>query len=308
MYVCNAKIYKFIGKCLFAYFFTRLFLRLYIRYKTVVFSQQILRFTVDLYVLANGNWQPFFFSAKKLKHTSHMKTNLVTIQEAKAVTSSLQVAQVFGKEHKNVLKDIKNLAAQNSATKLYFTESQYENRGKWYPVFIINRDGFTLLAMGFTGKKALQFKIDYINAFNRMEEYIKNQSVQNPLPSPHGKYRRKRVETYLPADDALRLHNLAYNKGYNSTYQLLQEMIYDFLAHPYAISQSDWHALVEKEREGWRQLFADERTNWISLWKDRGDIVGEAAKFMREMNQTLNDYKTRLSIAEQKLKQIKATI
>lgn len=71
------------------------------------------------------------------------------------ITNSLLVAEKFGKEHKNVLRDIDNLVAQNSAAKSYFVESVYENRGKSYPMYIMDKDGFTLLAMGFTGKKAM---------------------------------------------------------------------------------------------------------------------------------------------------------
>lgn len=85
------------------------------------------------------------------------------------VTTSLLVAEKFEKEHKNVLRDIENIVAQNSAAKLLFIESTYENRGKQYPMYIMNRDGFSLLVMGFTGKKALDFKLEYINAFNQME-------------------------------------------------------------------------------------------------------------------------------------------
>src|SRR5690554_5793386 len=54
-----------------------------------------------------------------------------------------------------------------------FHEDTYENRGKQYPMYYMNRDGFTLLAMGFTGKKALEFKLKYIEAFNRMEQQLK---------------------------------------------------------------------------------------------------------------------------------------
>nr|DAL97569.1 MAG TPA: KilAC domain protein [Caudoviricetes sp.] len=89
-----------------------------------------------------------------------------------AVTTSLRVAEVFGKDHKNVIQSIENLAAEKSAAK-FFSEATYNNRGKQYPMYYMNRDGFTLLAMGFTGKKALQFKISYINAFNSMETQIK---------------------------------------------------------------------------------------------------------------------------------------
>lgn len=78
------------------------------------------------------------------------------------------VAEKFGKEHKNVLRDIDNPVAQNSAAKSYFIESEYENRGKMYPMYIMNRDGFTLLAIGFAGKRALESKLQYIEAFNKM--------------------------------------------------------------------------------------------------------------------------------------------
>lgn len=89
-----------------------------------------------------------------------------------AVTTSLRVAEVFGKDHKNVIQSIENLAAEKSAAK-FFAEATYDNRGKQYPMYYMNRDGFTLLAMGFTGKKALQFKIQYIQAFNSMEMQIR---------------------------------------------------------------------------------------------------------------------------------------
>ena len=97
---------------------------------------------------------------------------LVIMHNKQAMTTSLRVAEVFGKDHKNVIQSIENLAAEKSAAK-FFAESTYDNRGKQYPMYYMNRDGFTLLAMGFTGKKALQFKISYINAFNSMETQIK---------------------------------------------------------------------------------------------------------------------------------------
>ena len=97
---------------------------------------------------------------------------LVIMHNKQAVTTSLRVAEVFGKDHKHVLETISNLAAEKSAAK-FFAEATYYNRGKQYPMYYMNRDGFTLLAMGFTGKKALQFKIKYIQAFNSMEATLK---------------------------------------------------------------------------------------------------------------------------------------
>lgn len=95
------------------------------------------------------------------------------MKDRQAVTDSLKVAESFDKKHKDVLKAWKNLAAQNCATKKMFVESTYVNRGKEYPMIYMNRDGFTLLAMGFTGKKALDFKLKYIQAFNEMEKRIR---------------------------------------------------------------------------------------------------------------------------------------
>lgn len=97
---------------------------------------------------------------------------LVIMHNKQAVTTSLRVAEVFGKDHKHVLETISNLAAEKSAAK-FFAEATYDNRGKQYPMYYMNRDGFTLLAMGFTGNKALQFKIKYIQAFNSMEATLK---------------------------------------------------------------------------------------------------------------------------------------
>ena len=94
------------------------------------------------------------------------------------VTSSQIIAAYFNKEHRNVLADIRAiLAAENSAAKFFYTAS-FLNRGKRYPMYFMNRDGFSLLAMGFTGKKALEWKIRYIQAFNEMEKKLKKQ--ENP--------------------------------------------------------------------------------------------------------------------------------
>lgn len=96
---------------------------------------------------------------------------LTIIKNDQAVTSSLIVAEQFGKNHRDVLRDIDNLVggAQNCAT--LFQEETYihpQNKQE-YRMYYMNRDGFSLLAMGFTGSKALSFKLDFINAFNRME-------------------------------------------------------------------------------------------------------------------------------------------
>ena len=108
---------------------------------------------------------------------------LVVIQNNQIVVSSKDIAEHFGKDHKNVLQNIRDiLVAENSATKFY-QETTYQNRGKDYKEYLMNRDGFSLLAMGFTGKKALQWKLKYIEAFNEMEETLKQGYLEAPVNS-----------------------------------------------------------------------------------------------------------------------------
>ncbi|MGN8166299.1 Rha family transcriptional regulator [Lactiplantibacillus plantarum] len=109
---------------------------------------------------------------------------LVTMYNQQAVTTSLQVAKAFGKNHQHVLRDIavlrdksKGLSknGQTLGESEMFHQATYVHpqNGQEYPIIYMNRDGFTLLAMGFTGDKALKFKLQYIEAFNSMEEQVK---------------------------------------------------------------------------------------------------------------------------------------
>jgi Rha family phage regulatory protein len=92
-------------------------------------------------------------------------------ENGQITTTSLQIAQHFNKAHRAVLLAIKNLLAQIVGEGLHnFMQSSYLNeQGKQQPMYRITRDGFTLLAMGFTGKEALQWKLAYLSAFNKME-------------------------------------------------------------------------------------------------------------------------------------------
>lgn len=112
---------------------------------------------------------------------------LVKIENNRAVTNSLLVAEKFNKNHRDVLQSIRDLlvSAENSAitenqsVTSMFHLAEYKvalNNGtgamKKHPMYIMNRDGFSLLVMGFTGEKALNFKLEFINAFNEMEKKL----------------------------------------------------------------------------------------------------------------------------------------
>lgn len=102
-----------------------------------------------------------------------MNDIILSTQNGEPVASSREVAKRFGKEHKDVLRAIKSITAQNCAVTQMFYQSEYTaGTGKKYPMYLMNRDGFSLLAMGFTGKEAVQWKLKYIEAFNQMEKQL----------------------------------------------------------------------------------------------------------------------------------------
>lgn len=103
--------------------------------------------------------------------------DLVSVRNNQVVTSSLQVAKVFNREHKNILAAIRKLDCSPDFTGLNFKRSFYISElahgvQKRQPLYYMTRDGFTFLVMGFTGKIAAQFKEAYIKAFNEMEKAI----------------------------------------------------------------------------------------------------------------------------------------
>jgi Rha family phage regulatory protein len=100
-------------------------------------------------------------------------------------TTSLKVAEVFGKNHKNVLRGIEDLQSKcpKEFTGLNFEPSEYtDNTGRKLPMYLLTRDGLTLLVMGYTGKEAMKFKLAYIEAFNCMERQLAAQQTAPTLP------------------------------------------------------------------------------------------------------------------------------
>ena len=102
-------------------------------------------------------------------------------KEEVTVCTSLDVAETFGKRHDHVIRDIENLLLSIPKNgEAYFHKGEYTNKQnkQKYPMYFMNRDGFTLLVMGYTGEKAMQFKIAYINQFNHMEKLLHEKFVE----------------------------------------------------------------------------------------------------------------------------------
>ena len=137
--------------------------------------------------------------------------DLVYLKHEEAMTDSLSVAECFGKRHDRVLRAIENLNSdlpKNGAVK--FIKTKYKDaKGEYRKKYLMNRDAFSLLVMGFNGKKALDWKLKYINAFNSMESVIRERSTSVWIETrEYGKLTRK-AET----DTLQRLVEYAKEKG-----------------------------------------------------------------------------------------------
>lgn len=114
-------------------------------------------------------------------------SNLVVINNGQLVVSSRKVAEDFEKRHDHLMRDIEsikvNLTPQNWG--MLFIESEYKNdNNRAFKEYLLTRDGFSLLVMGFTGKEALEWKLKYIDAFNRMEKMLVSQAPSYQIADP----------------------------------------------------------------------------------------------------------------------------
>ena len=166
--------------------------------------------------------------------------DLVSIMKGKVVVSSLQVAEHFHKRHDRVLRSIENLLGglpKNGETpgKMFFKSTYTEvQNGETYPMYFMNRDGFSLLVMGFTGKKALEWKLKYIQAFNQMEKLLTERQTAVWLETRKAGKLTRRSET-----DVIK-ELIAYAKEQGSKNADMLYMTYSKLANKIAgISQRD---------------------------------------------------------------------
>jgi len=154
--------------------------------------------------MPNENLNTYRGVTGRLAHTPHIQTRITNketniVQKTtrptevndlvvmsndgqKIITMSLKVAEVFGKQHYNVIRDIEALDCSEDFRLRNFSRFNYVTiRGETKPMVEMTRDGFTLLATGFTGTTALQFKKQYIAAFNAMEAKLQRRPVQPRL-------------------------------------------------------------------------------------------------------------------------------
>jgi Rha family phage regulatory protein len=156
-----------------------------------------------------------------------MKNELMMFEhKERAVVSSRTVAEKFKKQHQHVTQSIENLISENSLVRSMFIKDYYEtDRGRAYKQYLMNRDGFSLLVMGFTGKEALDWKVKYIKTFNAMESFIKERrSSEWLITRKQGKLiRRGETDTLanlIPCAEAQGSRNIR-----KQAYQIYSKMV-----------------------------------------------------------------------------------
>jgi Rha family phage regulatory protein len=161
---------------------------------------------------------------------------LVKILNNQVITDTTMIAVVFGKKHCDVMRAVQQLDLPEDFGKRNFALSSYHAGTRDYPMYEITRDGFTLLAMGFIGKKAMEWKIKYINAFNTMEKALRE---QNPAPTVD----TKAVVDELEIRKAKNMLTFAFQKGYSGSLKTCihgfrTRQFCDFFVYPYGLDEN----------------------------------------------------------------------
>ena len=157
--------------------------------------------------------------------------------EERTVVSSLDIAETFGKEHRRVLQDIREIGCSEEFRLHNFVQSSYENsQGKQQPMFLVTRDGFVLLAMGYTGELAMRFKEAYIKQFNAMESALRGKLIEREKGIA---VRQALTKALQQSTENERMHGHAYSTYTNVIYKVLFGINAAQLREKYQIKASD---------------------------------------------------------------------
>lgn len=153
------------------------------------------------------------------------------------VTSSLDVAETFGKEHGHVLRDIRELGCSKEFRQSNFGESSYVNsQNKKQPMYYMTKDGFTLLVMGYAGELAMKFKEAYIRQFNAMENTLKGKLLEREKGIA---VRQSLTKALQQSTENERMHGHAYSTYTNCIYKVIFGMDAKKLREKYGLEKKD---------------------------------------------------------------------
>ena len=222
--------------------------------------------------------------------------NSVIMKDERAVTSSLDIAETFSKRHDHVLRDLDELkegVTQNWGDLFWEDVYIHPQNKQPYRMVYMNRDGFSLLAMGFTGKKALQFKLKYIQAFNQMERFVK----ESQLPMSQEDIMIATLETQkelkkgleMVQDDVAGLKqeiNISRSQKHRLA-SIVRKNVYEALGGKRAVAYSDKSIRAKIYSYHWREIKNyfdvesyeeipkvryDEAVNFANLWQPSTEL------------------------------------
>ncbi|MFK3873068.1 Rha family transcriptional regulator [Pseudoalteromonas rhizosphaerae] len=143
-------------------------------------------------------------------------TNAITCEDSKLVTTSLKIAEAFGKQHRNVTAKIKSLDCSQAFRSANFSAHPYKNEqnGETYQIWQVTKDGFMFLVMGFTGKKAAAIKEAYITAFNAMADKLNTLQYGTLSPAQQRQIQQKvgTLAHSYPSEQRPSIYNRVYGK------------------------------------------------------------------------------------------------
>ena len=158
-------------------------------------------------------------------------------REEVVTCTSLDIAETFEKEHKNVLKDIRELECSEEFGRLNFEQPYYINsQNKKQPLYYMTKDGFTLLAMGYSGEKAMRFKEAYIRQFNAMEKALIGKMKEREKGIA---VRQALTNTLQRSQENERMHGHAYSTYTNAIYKAVFGKNAKQLREDYGIGSQD---------------------------------------------------------------------
>lgn len=154
------------------------------------------------------------------------------------VVSSLDIAETFEKRHSDVLRDIENLNCSKEFRERNFAFSKYtvDSNSRSYPMYYLTRDGFTMLVMGYTGEKAMQFKEAYIKQFNAMEELLKGKIIEREKGIA---VRQSLTKAIQQSNENERMHGHAYSTYTDIVYKAVFGKNAKQLREEYGITKKD---------------------------------------------------------------------
>ena len=158
-------------------------------------------------------------------------------KEDTTVVTSLDIAETFEKEHRRVLQDIRELQCSEEFGQHNFVQSSYINaQNKKQAMYLVTRDGFTLLAMGYTGERAMKFKEAYIKQFNAMEKALFERIKEREKGIA---VRQALTKALQQSSENERMHGHAYSTYTNLIYKSIFGKDAKHLREEYGISKKD---------------------------------------------------------------------